>query len=73
MCIVTVDRFVARCEARGVSRDVCLFLLPEGSVVAGDYVLVHVGYALQVLSAPEAEESWALFDVISADQDRLHA
>jgi hydrogenase expression/formation protein HypC len=42
-------------------------------VGAGDFVLVHVGYAIQALSEPEAEASWELFDVITADQDRLHA
>jgi hydrogenase expression/formation protein HypC len=73
MCVVNVDRFVARCEARGIFRDVSLFLLPEGSVVAGDHVLVHVGYAIQSLSEPDAAASWELFDIITADQDRLHA
>jgi hydrogenase expression/formation protein HypC len=73
MRVVNVDNFIARCEARGVSRDVSLFLLPEGSVAAGDHVLVHVGYAIQALSKPEAEASWDLFDMITADQDRLNA
>jgi hydrogenase expression/formation protein HypC len=73
MRVVQVDGFLAVCEARGVSREVSLFLLPEGSVGAGDFVLVHVGYAIQALSEPEAEASWELFDVITADQDRLHA
>jgi hydrogenase expression/formation protein HypC len=73
MRVVTVDRFVACCEARGVSRAVNLFLLPEDSVAPGDHVLVHVGYAIQVLSAPEARGSWALFDMITAAQDRLDA
>jgi hydrogenase expression/formation protein HypC len=71
MRVVNVERFIARCEARGVSREVSLFLLPEGSVATGDYVLVHVGYAIQALSKPEAEASWDLFDMITADQDRL--
>ncbi len=78
MRVVQVDGFLAVCEARGVSREVSLFLLPEGSVGAGDYVLVHVGYAIQALSEPEAAASWELFDLIThdqdaQDQDRLHA
>jgi hydrogenase expression/formation protein HypC len=73
MRVVTVDRFIAKCEARGVSREVSLFLLPDGSVAPGDHVLVHVGYAIQVLSAHDAGESWELFDMIAADQDRLNA
>ncbi len=73
MRVVTVEAFNARCEARGVSREVSLFLLPEGSITAGDHVLVHVGYAIQVLSAPDAAASWELFDMINAAQDRLDA
>lgn len=73
MRVVTVEAFNARCEARGVSREVSLFLLPEGSVAVGDHVLVHVGYAIQALSKPDAEASWALFDMITEDQDRLNA
>ncbi len=71
MRVVSVQKFIARCEARGVSREVSLFLLPEGSVGAGDYVLVHVGYAIQALSKPEADASWELFDIITEDQDAV--
>jgi len=73
MRVVSVETFNACCEARGVRREVSLFLLPEGSVAVGDHVLVHVGYALQTLSKPDAEASWALFDLITADQDRMNA
>ncbi len=73
MRVVTVDRFIAICEARGISREVSLFLLPQGSVAPGDHVLVHVGYAIQALSETAAGASWDLFDVITAYQDRLNA
>jgi hydrogenase expression/formation protein HypC len=71
MRVVKVENFIARCEARGVSREVSLFLLPEGSVAAGDHVLVHVGYAIQALSKPEADASWDLFDILTEDQDAV--
>jgi hydrogenase expression/formation protein HypC len=32
----------------------------------GDYVLVHVGYAIQKVSEAEADNSWQLFDEILA-------
>ncbi len=73
MRITTIQAFTARCEARGVSREVSLFLLPEGSVAVGDHVLVHVGYAIQSLSEQDAAASWELFDIIAAAQERLHA
>jgi hydrogenase expression/formation protein HypC len=71
MRVVRVEKFIARCEARGVSREVSLFLLPEGSVFPGDHVLVHVGYAIQALSKSEADASWELFDIITEDQDTV--
>jgi hydrogenase expression/formation protein HypC len=69
MRVVSVHNLNASCEARGVRREVSLFLLPADSVAVGDHVLVHVGYAIQTLSKPDAEASWALFDIITADQD----
>jgi hydrogenase expression/formation protein HypC len=73
MRVVTIDKFLAVCEARGVRREVSLFLLPETSLTAGDYVLVHVGYAIQALSEQDAAASWDLFDIITDEQERLGA
>jgi hydrogenase expression/formation protein HypC len=39
----------------GVEMDVCMEFLPEA--VAGDYVLVHVGTALTLLSEEDAKET----------------
>ncbi|MBK1648610.1 HypC/HybG/HupF family hydrogenase formation chaperone [Rhabdochromatium marinum] len=48
----------------GVRKDVSLALV-EG-VEVGDYVLVHVGYALNRISPEEAEETLRLMRAISA-------
>ncbi len=48
----------------GVRKEISLALV-EG-VGAGDYVIVHVGYALQKLDAEEAERTLALFAEMSA-------
>jgi hydrogenase expression/formation protein HypC len=66
MQVTSIDGFTARCTARGVEREVSLFLLQEEGVVAGDYVLVHVGYAIQKVSERDARSSWELFDQILA-------
>ncbi|TGD74333.1 HypC/HybG/HupF family hydrogenase formation chaperone [Mangrovimicrobium sediminis] len=42
-----------------VSKSVSLALV--GEVAVGDYVLVHVGYALERLDPAEAEKTLALF------------
>ena len=62
MEILAIDGYVARCGARGVERDVNLFLLQDSPVAVGDHVMVHVGYALQKISADEAHSAWELFD-----------
>ena len=68
MRVDSIDGFLARCSARGVSREVSLFLLEEGSVKIGDQVLVHAGYAIQIVSDEEAEATWEIFDeVLSAE------
>ena len=44
----------------GISKDVCLAYVPEAK--PGDYVLVHVGFALQVVDEDEAKEVFRYLD-----------
>lgn len=68
MKIVEIDGFQARCEAKGVERDVSLFMLQNEPMKVGDFVMVHVGYAIQKVSPQEAQSSWELFDeILKAD------
>jgi len=64
MQIVSRNGYMASCEARGVRRAVSLTLLGDQDVAVGDYVLVHVGYALQTIGAADAAATWELFDEI---------
>lgn len=66
MQVKTIDDFQCTCEARGIEREVSLFLLQGENLEPGDYVLVHVGYAIQKVSQAEADSSWQLFDQILA-------
>jgi hydrogenase expression/formation protein HypC len=50
---------MARIDLDGVRKDISLSLV-EG-VAVGDYVIVHVGFALQRLDPDEAAETLALF------------
>ena len=43
----------------GVTREVCLAYVPEAKV--GDYAIIHVGFALNLLSEQEAQETLELF------------
>jgi hydrogenase expression/formation protein HypC len=38
----------------GVSKDVCLAYVPEAKV--GDYVIVHVGFAISIVDEEEAKQ-----------------
>ncbi len=68
MKIESIDGFQCTCAARGIEREVSLFLLQGEDIALGDHVLVHVGYAIQTISADDAAESWELFDeVLAAD------
>ena len=66
MQVTSVDGFNARCEAKGVSRDVSLFLMQDEPLQAGDFVMVHVGYAIQKVTEQEARSAWELFDEMLA-------
>lgn len=65
MQITQIDGFMARCAARGVIRDVSLFLLQDETIQIGDHVLIHVGYAIQKIAAEEALSTWELLDQMS--------
>ena len=66
MRIVERNGFTARCEARGVERDVSLFLMQHEDLAPGDFVMVHMGEALEKMSASAAQEAWALYDEMLA-------
>ncbi len=73
MRIVSITGHLASCEAKGVHRDVSLTLLADQAVVVGDHILVHVGYAIQTISAADACSTWDLFDEISLALDQAGA
>jgi len=62
MQIEAIDGYIARCQAKGVWREVSLFMLQDEMPAIGDFVMVHVGYAVETVSADEARTAWAVFD-----------
>jgi hydrogenase expression/formation protein HypC len=57
--VVEIEGDMARVNLGGIRKEVSLALVEE--VTVGDYVLVHVGYALNRISPEEAERTLALF------------
>jgi hydrogenase expression/formation protein HypC len=53
---------LARVQFGEIVKDVCLAYVPEATV--GDYVLVHVGFAISRLDAAEAERVFSYLDEI---------
>lgn len=62
MEIIAVDGLQARGSAQGVEREISLFLIKDEPIVPGDFVLVHVGYAIQKVAPQDARSTWDLFD-----------
>jgi len=62
MQILSLAGSVARCHYQGIQRDVDIFLLADQNLAPGEYVLVHVGYAIQKVENAEAETRWQLID-----------
>ncbi len=56
--VIEVNGAVGRVERAGIEREVSLMLLPEAKV--GDYVLVHAGFAMQIVDETDADETDAL-------------
>jgi hydrogenase expression/formation protein HypC len=66
MQIREINGYVANCEARGVQRDVNLFMMQDEDLAVDDYVVVHVGYAIQKVTPQEAQTAWELYDQMLA-------
>ncbi len=62
MQVKSIDGFTAHCEAKGVEREVSLFMLQHETVSTGDFVVTHLGYAIQKVTAEEAADAWAVYD-----------
>ena len=53
----------------GVTREACLEYVPEAEL--GDYAVIHVGFAISLLSEQEAQETLALLREISNVEEEL--
>ena len=54
------DTLMADVDFGGVTKDVCLAYVPDA--VVGEYVVVHVGFAIQRLDERSAQETLANFE-----------
>jgi hydrogenase expression/formation protein HypC len=72
MCLAVPMRLVSatgpegRAEVQGIARAVRLDLVPGAAV--GDWLIVHAGYAIQVLDEAEAAEMLEMVAVALGDE-----
>jgi len=81
MCLAVPGRVVAiqgedelrtaRIDFSGVAREASLVFLPE--VVVGDYVLIHVGFAIARIDEAAAKEALAALKELGLEDLRLEA
>jgi hydrogenase expression/formation protein HypC len=62
--ILEISSNLAKVQFGGVTRSVHLDFVPEA--VPGDYVLVHVGFAISRIDADEAKRTFALLSELGA-------
>jgi len=67
--VVSIDGNEAEVEIGGVKRQVSIMLTPEAKV--GDYVLLHTGYAINVIDEAEAQETLKILEEM-ASLDEVH-
>jgi len=72
MKIIEINGHTARCDRMGLQREVDIYLLSEQQINIGDYVLVHVGYAIQKLALDDAKQRLELFSQLN-EMDQSYA
>ena len=60
---------MARVDFGGIFREACLDYVPEA--VVGDYCVIHVGFAISLLSEAEARETLDLLKQISSLEEEI--
>ncbi|MEP6913711.1 MAG: HypC/HybG/HupF family hydrogenase formation chaperone [bacterium] len=55
--IVDQENHIAKVEVGGVKRNVNIGMLDEDEARVGDYVLIHVGFAMSKVDEQEAQET----------------
>jgi hydrogenase expression/formation protein HypC len=65
------DLHMGKVDFGGVTKEVCLAYVPEAQI--GNYTIVHVGFALNVLDEAEALETLQLLREIGALDEELGA
>lgn len=69
--IVDVENRIAKVEVGGVKRNVNIGMLPDNETHIGDYVLIHVGFAMSKVDEHEAEETLRILKELGEYQNEF--
>lgn len=69
--IVDVQNSIAKVEVGGVKRNVNIGMLDKDDARIGDYVLIHVGFAMSKVDEKEAEETLRTLQELGQYQEEL--
>jgi hydrogenase expression/formation protein HypC len=61
--VIAIDGLEAEVEIGGIGRKASIMLTPEAKV--GDYVLLHTGYAINIVDEEEARSTLDMFRKIA--------
>ena len=69
--VVEIEDAMGKVELAGATREVSFMLLPEAKV--GDHVLIHAGFAMEIVEERDAEETNALLAEMRGEPRSVHA
>ena len=69
--IVDEENSIAKVEVGGVRRNVNVGMLDREEAAVGNYVLIHVGFAMTRIDEHEARETLRVLEEIGQYQDEL--
>jgi hydrogenase expression/formation protein HypC len=69
--IVDLENQIAKVEVGGVKRNVNIGMLDKDEARIGDYVLIHVGFAMSKIDEAEAEETLRVLNEIGQYEEEF--
>jgi len=69
--IVDAENDIAKVEVGGVRRNINIGMLDKEDARIGDYVLIHVGFAMSKIDEKEAEETLRLLEELGSYETEI--
>ena len=69
--IVDEENQIAKVEVGGVRRNINIGMLDKEDARVGDYVLIHVGFAMSKIDEKEAEDTLRLLEELGSYEDEI--